>query len=143
MAFPDGPWPLYKFIIDIIKIVGRVASGNSMSSAHPAITWSRGPHSAVRWRQDSTRLKFLSPRLVLLTWGFAFDSPQVQKMFLLYVDDSGSIPNPKEEYFVLGGICVPERSIHWLSSQLDDFEARIRLPLPVLYIKNHIKIKIQ
>jgi hypothetical protein len=42
-------------------------------------------------------------------------------MYILYVDDSGSIPNPNEEYFVLGGVCVPERSISWLTRQLDDF----------------------
>lgn len=46
-------------------------------------------------------------------------------MYLLYLDDSGSIPNPTEEYFVLGGICVPERSMNWLSSQLDDYAAKV------------------
>ena len=42
-------------------------------------------------------------------------------MYILYLDDSGSIPNPTEDYFVLGGICIPERSMNWLSSQLDDY----------------------
>lgn len=46
-------------------------------------------------------------------------------MYILYLDDSGSIPNPKEEYFVLGGVCVPERTISWLTGQLDDFAATI------------------
>lgn len=46
-------------------------------------------------------------------------------MYILYLDDSGSIPNPKEDYFVLGGVCVPERSISWLTSQLDDFASTI------------------
>jgi len=42
------------------------------------------------------------------------------KMYILYIDDSGSISNPNEEYFVLGGVCVPERSISWLTRQLDE-----------------------
>ncbi len=46
-------------------------------------------------------------------------------MYLLYLDDSGSIPNPTEEYFVLGGVCVPERSLSWLSSQLDEIASQI------------------
>jgi len=40
-------------------------------------------------------------------------------MYLLYLDDSGSIPNKNEEYFVLAGICVFERRIHWLTERLD------------------------
>lgn len=40
-------------------------------------------------------------------------------MYILYLDDSGSPANKNEEYFVLGGIAVPEQSIRWLSNQLD------------------------
>jgi hypothetical protein len=40
-------------------------------------------------------------------------------MHLLYLDDSGSINNQNEEYFVLGGICVPETSVRWLTYQLE------------------------
>ncbi len=39
-------------------------------------------------------------------------------MYLLYLDDSGSPANPQEDYFVLGGVCVPERSVRWLSHQI-------------------------
>jgi hypothetical protein len=46
-------------------------------------------------------------------------------MYLLYLDDSGSVPNTKEKYFVLGGICVPERSINWLTSKLDKYANKI------------------
>ncbi len=46
-------------------------------------------------------------------------------MYLLYLDDSGSVPNKNEEYFVLGGICVPEQSIRWLSHELDAIAFRI------------------
>ncbi len=41
-------------------------------------------------------------------------------MYLLYLDDSGSIANANEEYFVLGGVCVPEVSVYWLTKQLDE-----------------------
>lgn len=40
-------------------------------------------------------------------------------MYILYLDDSGSAANAKEQYFVLGGVCIPEKSIRWLAGQLD------------------------
>jgi len=40
-------------------------------------------------------------------------------MYLLYLDDSGSPGNTNENYFVLGGICIPETSVRWLSNVLD------------------------
>ncbi|MGD9505119.1 MAG: DUF3800 domain-containing protein [Syntrophobacteraceae bacterium] len=40
-------------------------------------------------------------------------------MYLLYLDDSGSADNKNEEHLVLGGLCVPENSIYWLTSELD------------------------
>jgi hypothetical protein len=40
-------------------------------------------------------------------------------MHILYLDDSGSPHNANEEYFVLGGVCVPERSLRWLSYELE------------------------
>lgn len=46
-------------------------------------------------------------------------------MYLLYLDDSGSIPNKNEDYFVLGGICVPEQSVYWLSHELDKIAIKI------------------
>jgi len=46
-------------------------------------------------------------------------------MYILYLDDSGSIPNPNEDYFVLGGICVPETSIRWLSHELEKLAEKI------------------
>lgn len=41
------------------------------------------------------------------------------KMHLLYLDDSGSAPNPNEQYFVLGGISVFEAQAHWFTQELD------------------------
>lgn len=40
-------------------------------------------------------------------------------MYALYLDDSGSPGNVNEEYFVLGGVCIPEQSIRWLSHKID------------------------
>ncbi len=40
-------------------------------------------------------------------------------MYLLYLDDSGSVNNKDEKYFVLGGGCVPENSVRWLTYQLE------------------------
>lgn len=40
-------------------------------------------------------------------------------MYVMYLDDSGSIHNLHEEYFVLGGVAVPEQSIRWLSHQIE------------------------
>ncbi|MCE7987118.1 MAG: DUF3800 domain-containing protein [Caldilinea sp. CFX5] len=40
-------------------------------------------------------------------------------MYILYLDDSGSVHNANEAYFVLGGVAVPEQSIRWLSHQIE------------------------
>ncbi len=46
-------------------------------------------------------------------------------MHILYLDDSGSPINPQEEYFVLGGISVPENSVRWLSYELEKIATQI------------------
>lgn len=46
-------------------------------------------------------------------------------MYLLYLDDAGSAANPKEEYFVLGGISVFEAQAHWFTQELDTLAASI------------------
>ena len=46
-------------------------------------------------------------------------------MHLLYLDDSGSIANKNEAYFVLGGVCVPETSVQWLSNQLEGLARKL------------------
>ncbi|HOT90229.1 MAG TPA: hypothetical protein PLJ78_01105 [Anaerolineae bacterium] len=46
-------------------------------------------------------------------------------MHLLYLDDSGSVLNRDEQYFVLGGVCVPETSVRWLSHKLDEIACEI------------------
>lgn len=45
-------------------------------------------------------------------------------MHLLYVDDSGSVPDPQQKYFVLGGVSIFERQGHWLSEALERIAAR-------------------
>lgn len=46
-------------------------------------------------------------------------------MYLLYLDDAGSVANKYEEYLVLGGVCVFERRVHWINQELDAIAARI------------------
>ncbi len=40
-------------------------------------------------------------------------------MHLLYLDDSGSVPNSAEQYFVLAGISVFEAQADWFTRELD------------------------
>lgn len=53
-------------------------------------------------------------------------------MYLLYLDDSGSIENQNEEYFVLGGVCVPENSVRWLAHKLEEYAEQIEASNPRL-----------
>lgn len=46
-------------------------------------------------------------------------------MFLLYLDDSGSVKNAGEDYLVLGGVSIPENSIRWLTNQLEELAQRV------------------
>jgi hypothetical protein len=41
-------------------------------------------------------------------------------MYFLYLDDSGSVQNPTEHHFVLGGFCVHVSKIYYLRKYLDD-----------------------
>jgi len=45
-------------------------------------------------------------------------------MHLLYVDDSGSVGNAGEKYFILGGVAVFERGVYHAIKALDDVVAR-------------------
>jgi hypothetical protein len=46
-------------------------------------------------------------------------------MYLLYLDDSGSAQNQKEDYLVLGGVAVFEAQAEWFSRSLDSLAATI------------------
>lgn len=45
-------------------------------------------------------------------------------MYLLYADESGSVNDANQQYFVLAGFCVFERQGYWLSNELDKIAAR-------------------
>lgn len=49
------------------------------------------------------------------------------RMYLLYLDGSGSVRNPAERHFVLAGIAVFERQIYHLISSADQFVATLDL----------------
>lgn len=45
-------------------------------------------------------------------------------MHLLYLDESGSIADPSQKYFVLAGVSVFERKTHWVEQQLNQIAGR-------------------
>ena len=51
-------------------------------------------------------------------------------MYLLYLDESGDVTRSSEKHFVLAGIAVFERQVHWLQKGLDDLVATIGHPEP-------------
>lgn len=51
-------------------------------------------------------------------------------MYLLYVDGSGSVKNPNEKHFVLGGVSVFERQIFHLIKRMDEFAESLGLGSP-------------
>ena len=51
-------------------------------------------------------------------------------MHLLYSDDSGSVSDPHQQYFVLAGFSTFERQGWWISEKLEEVIARYRSELP-------------
>jgi hypothetical protein len=45
-------------------------------------------------------------------------------VYLLYLDDSGSIPDASQQHFVLAGLSVFERQGYWIAQKLDQIAAR-------------------
>lgn len=45
-------------------------------------------------------------------------------MHLLYLDESGSVADPAQRFFVLAGVAVFERSAHWVEQKLNEVAAR-------------------
>lgn len=45
-------------------------------------------------------------------------------MHLLYLDESGSVANPNEDFFILAGVSVFERKAHYLEDELNRIAAR-------------------
>jgi hypothetical protein len=57
---------------------------------------------------------------------FCQNSLYTNFMYLLYLDDSGSAGNVNEEYLVLGGICVFEPQVNYITTELDAIAQRIQ-----------------
>ena len=51
-------------------------------------------------------------------------------MYVLYLDDAGSVSNSKEKHFILAGIAVFERQAFYLQKGLDDLVAALGHPDP-------------
>jgi hypothetical protein len=45
-------------------------------------------------------------------------------MHLLYLDESGAVSDPQQQYFVLAGVAVFERKTHWIEQELNKIAAR-------------------
>lgn len=45
-------------------------------------------------------------------------------MHLLYVDESGSVTDPSQRYFVLAGVSVFERTTHWIEQRMNSIAER-------------------
>ena len=46
-------------------------------------------------------------------------------MFLLYLDDAGSVASKDQRHFVLSGVCLFERQVHFLAQELDNLAGEI------------------
>ena len=51
-------------------------------------------------------------------------------MYLIYIDGSGSVRNPNEKHFILGGVSIFERQIFHLIKNVDDFVESLNLGPP-------------
>lgn len=51
-------------------------------------------------------------------------------VYLLYIDESGAVQNPNEDYFILAGVSVFERQIYHLLQATDDFVRTLGLEDP-------------
>ena len=50
-------------------------------------------------------------------------------MYLLYLDDSGSVGNAADNYVILAGVAVFERLPYWFSQKMNGLAARVVLGL--------------
>ncbi|MBO9509455.1 DUF3800 domain-containing protein [Thalassospira sp. A3_1] len=51
-------------------------------------------------------------------------------MHLFYVDESGSVADPSQKYFVLAGVAVFERKAHWIEQSLNSIAVRFNSIAP-------------
>jgi len=64
------------------------------------------------------------------THSISITCSQEGHLFLLYLDDSGSVMNADQEYLVLGGICVSEHKVNELTQAMDELAARYNATEP-------------
>jgi hypothetical protein len=58
-------------------------------------------------------------------WGLCPSRLPLIFMYLLYLDDSGSVQNASDRHIVLAGVAIYERQPHWFSEKLDLIAQRI------------------
>lgn len=51
-------------------------------------------------------------------------------MHLFYLDESGSVSDPSQKYFVLAGVSVFERQSHWIETEMNKIAARFNPTSP-------------
>lgn len=51
-------------------------------------------------------------------------------MHLLYIDESGSVADPNQHYFVLAGVSIFERKTHWVEQKLNSIAAQFSPSAP-------------
>ncbi|MCE9633180.1 MAG: DUF3800 domain-containing protein [Methylophilales bacterium] len=49
---------------------------------------------------------------------------------MLYLDESGSVTDAHQKYFVLAGVCVFERKTHWIEQELNTIASRFAPKIP-------------
>jgi|ADurb_Total_1113_FD_contig_123_6921_length_3735_multi_3_in_1_out_0_4 hypothetical protein len=84
----------------------------------------------VRALTKGCEVTIVALRLRELPWRFVGGKPLGRiffwrAMYLLYLDDSGSVNNPKEEYLVLGGLAIYEAQADWFTRSLDSLAETI------------------
>lgn len=52
-------------------------------------------------------------------------------MYLLYLDESGTLKDPTEEHYVLAGVSVFERQIYWVDKALRELAEAYAIKLQV------------
>lgn len=61
--------------------------------------------------------------------GFFFYLRKVD-MYLMYLDDSGSVANKNEKHFVLAGVIAHESKVHWINSGLQSIASNLSVTQP-------------
>ena len=49
---------------------------------------------------------------------------RAERLYLLYLDESGNPDDPTDRHFVLAGAAVHERQTYWLSRDMEEIQAR-------------------